>query len=128
MTMTPNQQTSKKRKFYPGDIRQAGTKEFSMILGNLINYKHQLVREENEQKIGDLMLKIATKLKELGYKAASEAIKKKVGRRKSGKFSGITPKKKQDTIDIAVKCWEEASLINESAKEKPRGVRNNQFI
>ena len=123
--MTPNQQAPKKRKYYPGDIRQPGTKEFSMILGNLINYKHQLVREDNEQKIGDLMLKITVKLKELGYKSASETVKKKIGRRKLGKFQGINTKKKQDTIDIAVKVWEEASEINDNAKQKTKSMRGS---
>ncbi len=124
--MTENQMLTKKRKYYPGDVRKPGTKEFSMILGNLIHYKHQLVREENDQKIGDLLLKISMKLKELGYKSVSESIKKKVGRRKAGKFQNITSKKKLDTVEIAVRCWEEASKKNERAKslnkDRPKGA------
>ncbi len=120
MNMTGNVESTKKRKYYPGDIRKPGTKEYSMILGNLINYKHQLVREEEEQKVGDLLLKVSVKLKELGYKSASESVKKKVGRRKAGKFQGITAKKKHDTIELAVKCWEEATEKNERAKTRAK--------
>jgi hypothetical protein len=108
----------KKRKNYPGDERTPGTKDYSMILGNLIHYKHQLVQEENEQKIGDLLMKISVKLKELGFKAESDSIKKKVGRRKANKFQNITMKKKQDGIDVAVKCWDKGTEKNEKAKEE----------
>ncbi|NJO03531.1 MAG: hypothetical protein HC880_19280 [Bacteroidia bacterium] len=118
--MTEDHQIDKKRKYYPGDTRQPGTKEYSMILGNLINYKHQLSREDNEQKIGELLLKVSVKLKELGFKTASDAVKRKVGRRKFGKFQNITLKKRNDTIDLALKCWEDASEKNEKAKLKPK--------
>lgn len=118
--MDENQKTNKKRKYYPGDVRRPGTKEYSMILGNLINYKHQLVRENHEQVIGELLLKISVKLKELGFKAASESVKKKVGRKKAGKFQNITSKKKDDTVLIAVKAWDEGSDKNERAKVKAK--------
>ena len=116
------QQESKKRKNYPGDERTPGTKDYSMILGNLINYKHQLALENNEQKIGNLMAKISIKLKELGFRSESDSIKKKLGRRKSGRFQNITSKKQMETIDIAVKCWDKGTQRNEEAKEsnKPR--------
>ncbi len=107
-----------KRKYYPGDVRRIGTKEYSMILGNLINYKHQLVPESNEQKVGDLMARIALKLKELGYESEAKSIKKKVGRRKNNKYQDITLKKKNDTVAIAIKVWEEANQLNETAKEQ----------
>jgi hypothetical protein len=109
---------NRKRKYYPGDVRQVGTKEYSMILGNLINYKHQLVPEADEQKVGDLMLKVSLKLKELGYESEYKSIKKKLGRRKNGRYQEITSKKKNDTINTAIKVWEEANQNNEEAKVK----------
>jgi len=111
-------QIGKKRKNYPGDERTPGTKDYSMILGNLINYKHQLSSEKNDQKIGELFLKIAEKLRELGYRAESDTIKKKAGRRKLGKFQDITEKKKNEVVNLSVKCWDKASEKNEAAKSK----------
>lgn len=114
------EEENRKRKYYPGDLRQLGTKEYSMILGNLIHYKHQLAQETHEQKVGELMAKIALKLKELGYISEAESLKKKVGRRKEGKYQDITLKKKNDAVNLAIKCWEKASEKNEQAKQKAR--------
>ena len=117
--MLENQnEIGKKRKNYPGDERTPGTKDYSMILGNLINYKHQLSAEKNDQKIGELFLRIAEKLRELGYRSECDSIKKKAGRRKAGKFQDITEKKKNEVVSIAIKCWDKASEKNDMAKIK----------
>jgi hypothetical protein len=110
----------KKRKNQPGDIRTPGTKDYSVILGNLISYKHQLVSESDLQQIGALMAKIAQKLEELGFKEASDSVKSKLGRRKSGKYQDLTLKKKQDVIEIAAKHWEKGTEKNEKAKIKKK--------
>ena len=108
----------KKRKHYAGDLRTLGTKDYSLILTNLMNYRHKLDRETDEQKIGSILLKIAEKLKELGFRGASKTIKKKVGRRKQGKFQDITEKKKQDSLAIALKNWKYGKKKQDEAKEK----------
>lgn len=110
----------KKRKNQPGDIRIPGTKDYSVILGNLISYKHQLVSEIDTQRIGALMAKIALKLEELGFKDASDSIKNRLGRRKAGKYQDISLKKKQEVVEIAVKYWEKGSEKNEKAKQKKK--------
>ncbi len=112
-----NESSNQKRKYYPGDVRQTGTKEYSMILGNLINYKHQIVSEKEEQKVAKLMFKIALKIRELGYESEHKSIRKKLGRRKEGKYQDITSKKKNDTIEIAVKVWEDGNQKNEEVKK-----------
>ena len=108
---------SRKRKNYPGDKRTPGTKDYAVIMGNLIGYRNMLIRTSEEQKIGCFLLKTAEKLKELGFLSASENVKKKVGRRKLGQFQGITVTKKNSTIESINKHWEKARTKHEKAKE-----------
>ena len=63
------------------------------------------MRESDDQKAGHLFLKIAEKLKELGFETTSASVKKKAGRRKLGKFQDITDKKTEGVIAIASKKW-----------------------
>ncbi|MCU0445270.1 MAG: hypothetical protein MUE85_10160 [Microscillaceae bacterium] len=109
---------AKKRKNQPGDVRNPGTKDYSVILGHLINYKHQLVTEKDEQKIGDFIARIAQKLIELGFEDPAHKLKARLGRRKAGKYQDITLKKKQDAIDTAAKYWQKGYEINEKAKQE----------
>lgn len=119
--------TPRQRKNYPGDLRTPGTKDYGVILGNLINYRNQLGRERDEQKAGGLMLKVAEKIKELGFTKMSLSIKRKVGRRKLGKFQEITEKKKVETMDLATECWDLARQRHEDARdEKKRIERENR--
>lgn len=106
----------RKRKNYPGDIREPGTKDYAVILGNLMGFRNQLLRSTEEQDIGDTLVKVAEKLKELGFKTQSESIKKKVGRRKLGHFQNITEGKKKSTIETINKVWDKAKDKHESAK------------
>lgn len=108
----------KERKNYPGDVREVGTKDFAVILSNLMNYRNQLAREQNDQRIGELIAKIAEKIKELGYIKQSMNIKKKLGRRKQGKFQDVTPKKKNDAIEAAVSVWEDAKKKHDEVRNK----------
>lgn len=112
-----NTREKKSRKNYPGDIREVGTKDYGLILGNLINYRNQLIREDEEQTIGELFLKIAEKLREIGQQKASALVKRKAGRRKQGMFQGINAKKKQEVCDLAVRCWQEGKEKHENAKQ-----------
>jgi hypothetical protein len=110
----------KKRKNQPGDVRNPGTKDYSVILGHLINYKHQLVTEKDEQKIGNFIARISQKLVELGFDEPAEKLKTKLGRRKGGKYQDVNLKKKQEAIDIAAKYWQKGYEINEKAKQERR--------
>lgn len=112
-----SEETKKHKKNQPGDERTPGSKDYSVILGNLIHYKHQLVQENDEQKIGALIAKIAEKLKELGFCEESEKLKTKLGRRKQGKFQNITTKKKDDTVNLAIKHYAIGKQRNEEAKQ-----------
>ncbi|MEH0155046.1 hypothetical protein V6R21_12950 [Limibacter armeniacum] len=82
-----------------------------------MNYRNQLIRETDEQQIGLIFLKIAEKLKELGFQRACNSVKKRAGRRKMGKFQDITPKKKEEIIEIAGKYWHEGKDKHEEAKK-----------
>ncbi|NME72135.1 hypothetical protein [Flammeovirga aprica] len=108
----------RKRKNYPGEQREVGTKDYSLILGNLMNYRNQLMRENDEQRMGFIFSKIAEKLKELGCLRASNTVKNRVGRRKLGLYQDITQKKKEEVIEITNKYWHEAKERHEAAKEK----------
>ncbi|GAA4828492.1 hypothetical protein [Algivirga pacifica] len=122
----------RRRKNYPGDLRQLGTKDYSLILGNLMNYRNQLIRETEDQKIGALFLKISEKLKELGYSKASTQTKNKAGVKKQGKFENITLKKKKEVVEISLECWKEGKEKHEEAKrinkEKEKQLKDKQDL
>lgn len=121
------QAKTRKRKNYPGELRVPGTKDYGVIMGNLMAYNNKLMRERDEQKAGLLFLKIAEKLKELGFESASSSVKKKAGRRKMGKFQDITQKKIQSVIETATKKWALAKTKHEEAKEKDREAKRKSF-
>lgn len=108
----------RKRKNYPGEQREVGTKDYSLILGNLMNYRNQLMRENEEQRMGLIFSKIAEKLKELGCTRASNTVKNRLGRRKLGLYQDITPKKKEEVIEVTNKYWHDAKERHEEAKAK----------
>ncbi len=118
------------RKNYPGDVRTVGTKDYGLILGNLMNYRNQLGREkEDDQKMGALFIKIAEKLKELGFKRASNAVKKKAGRRKKGKFQNITLEKKEEVMELALTNWHTGKERHEVAKfEKKEREKREKLL
>lgn len=109
-----------KRKNYPGDLRIPGTKDYSLILTNLMSYRNKLCKETDEQAIGTLFVKISEKLKELGFKRPSLLVKAKAGRRKMGRFQDITTQKKESVIDISLKYWELGTEKNLEAKKTER--------
>jgi len=115
----------RQRKNYPGDLREPGTKDYSLILGNLIGYRNQLMKETDEQKAGALFLKIAEKLKELGFTRESASTKKKAGRRKRGKFQDITQKKVDKVVDVATKKWAIGKEKHEEARAKKKEEEEN---
>lgn len=109
-------ETARKRKNYPGDVREPGTKDYAVIMGNLMGYRNMLIRTTDEQEIGHLLIKTAEKLKELGFVSTSETLKKKAGRRKLGKFQGISVGKRDFAISTINKHWEKAKVKHDKAK------------
>lgn len=106
------------RKNYPGDLRTPGTKDYGLILGNLMNYRNQLIRETEEQKAGKLFEKISEKLQELGFSRASNLVKNRVGEKKGRKYVDITLKKKNEVVEVARRYWHEGKDKHEKAKEE----------
>lgn len=88
-----------------------------------MSYRNKLFKETDEQKIGDLFVKIAEKLKELGFKRPSNSVKTRAGRRKLGKFQDITAKKKEDVIEISLKYWEMGKEKHEEARKKQKEIK-----
>jgi len=108
---------AKNRRNYPGDVRELGTKDYALILGNLIKYRNQLIGERDEEEVVKLSLKIAEKLRELGFKRAGTTVEKKVAN-KSRALS-----KREEILEIALEQWKEGKLQNDLAKEELKQKR-----
>ncbi len=104
--------TTKKRRNYPGDKREVGTKDYGLILSNLINYRNQLFRTDDEKEILKLFGKISIKLKELGFTSASSKVKTKA------KTTNRLARKKEDVINLAAEKWKEGKEKHEAVKER----------
>ena len=102
----------KTRKHYPGDLRQPGTKDYGLILSNLIKYRNELALEKKEEAIVKLYLKIAEKLKELGFK--KEGIKVKKWAKQPGKIL----KKREQAEQITIEKWREGKELHEQVKKE----------
>ena len=63
-----------KRKYYPGDLRKAGEKEYAVILSKLIGYTKQLEKKQEKESVLKFVNKIAEKLTELGFKKESNKV------------------------------------------------------
>jgi hypothetical protein len=116
----------RKNKNQPWDVRIPGTKEYSVILSNLMSYKRELTPEEHPQKTAILMLKIAQKIAELGFEEIGENLKKQVGKRKAGKYQEPTAKKKEEALKLATQYWQKANEKSESAKAKVKETEAKQ--
>ncbi len=103
---------AKKRRNYPGDVRELGTKDYALILGNLIKYRNELIAERDEGTIVKLALKIAEKLRELGFKRAGISVEKKVANKDR------VLSKRDEILEIALEKWKEGKLNNDLAKEE----------
>ena len=115
----------KQRRNYPGEKRKVGTKDYALILGNLIKYYNNLLRcswPDDKNEIKDLLGKISIKLRELGYKKESTFVKSRL------KNENNMPEKIQQTAGIAVKVWELAKSKHETAKQmkKRKGLKKKR--
>ena len=90
-----------KRKYYPGDLRKAGEKEYAVILSKLIGYTKQLEKEQKKESILKLVNKITEKLTELGFKRESNKVKSLI------KNVITSDKYKLNIIEIAYSAWDD---------------------
>ncbi|TAF68154.1 MAG: hypothetical protein EAZ55_00520 [Cytophagales bacterium] len=99
-------------------VRIPGSKDYSMIMTKLMSWRNALQRAEDNQEICEAIIKIAQKLRQLGFEKASQQVRPKVGRRKKGLFPAPAAKAKTTVIKIVDETWEIAKQINDLAKEK----------
>ena len=102
----------KTRKNYPGELRRPGTKDYGLILSNLIKYRNQLSLETNETRVARIFAKIAEKLKELGFIKESKKIKK--WSKQPEKFS----KNREEVDVIATEKWREGKKRHETVRKE----------
>jgi hypothetical protein len=102
---------ARQRKNYPGDVRRPGTKDYAVILANLINYRNQLEMNKDSKQSVELVLKIAEKLQELGFKRQSNTVKNVIKRKvnitykdRHDKFERLD-QKRSEVIGIISECW-----------------------
>ncbi len=103
---------TRKRKNYPGDLRLPGSKDFGLILSNLIKYRNELLWVDTDDEILSLLSKIAEKLQELGYAKESASIRRKA------KSANNLSKKKNEAIALAVSKWKEGKALHEATKKQ----------
>ncbi len=111
-------QATRKRKNYPGNKRQVGSRDYGIILSKLIALRMNLIYGKNSQDIGDCYHKVATKLLELGFDKESKKIKSYVGRRKAGVYTFVKENKKENVVELIIECWREGKQLHELEKEK----------
>ncbi|OHX65650.1 hypothetical protein [Flammeovirga pacifica] len=114
----------RKRKNYPGEVRVLGTKDYGLILGSLMSYRNQLLRENDPFKLAFIIKKMAEKLQELDYKHASELTLSKLGMKELNGTYSITDKRKEDVVNIANRYWRMGKKKHEAAKLK---IKNSEL-
>ena len=105
---------TRKRKNYPGDPRIPGTKDYALILTNLMSYSNKLTLEQDEKKVASLLKKVAEKLKELGFLQVSKSIKTK------SKSPEAAMNRMTDIVETLNEKWRQGKEKHEKAKEKQK--------
>ncbi len=118
--------SKRQRKNYPGDLRTPGTKDYAVILANLINYGNQLETEKDKRRAVELILKISEKLQELGFKRQSTTVKNKVKRKvnitykdRPDRFDNLE-KKTLEVMAVVSECWKMGRDKHEEARKENR--------
>lgn len=114
-TLNPVAPRTRKRKNYPGDPRVPGTKDYALILTNLMSYSNKLTLEKDEKKVASLLKKVAEKLKELGFAQSSKSMKSKA------KAPDQAVKKMAEIVDTLNEKWRAGKEKHEEAKDKANG-------
>ncbi len=111
-TLNPAAPRTRKRKNYPGDPRVPGTKDYALILTNLMSYSNKLTLEKDEKRVASLLRKVSEKLKELGFNQASKSVKSKA------KTPDAVIKKMPEFVEMLNEKWRSGRDKHEEAKEK----------
>ncbi|ANQ48338.1 hypothetical protein MY04_0956 [Flammeovirga sp. MY04] len=114
----------RKRKNYPGEVRVLGTKDYGLILGSLMSYRNQLLRENDPLKEAFIIKKMAEKLQELDYKHASELTISKLGEKQLNGLYSISSRRKDEVVNIANRYWRMGKKKHEAAKLK---IKNSEI-
>ncbi|MEZ4888798.1 MAG: hypothetical protein R3E32_28990 [Chitinophagales bacterium] len=118
----------KKRRHYPGEVREPGTKDYAVILSHLIKYRNLLLANRTLQadEALDLFNKISEKLNEIGFPKAAKKVK-----RKASSANNIS-KKVEEVVGIAAEKWREGKEQHEQVrielkeKEKEEKKKNRK--
>lgn len=118
----------KKRRHYPGEVREPGTKDYAVILSHLIKYRNVLLtrRDLRAEDALKLFKKIAEKLNEIDFPKAAKKVK-----RKAGSLNNIS-KKMDEVAKIAAEKWREGKELHENIraelkrKEKEERKKNRK--
>jgi vacuolar-type H+-ATPase subunit E/Vma4 len=99
-----------KRKYYPGDLRIIGEKEYAVILSKLMSYTKQIDRENKPDVLNKIVEKIIEKLTELGFKKEARQIIQFL------KAPNNLYKKTDSIIKISLLAWDTGKEKHELAK------------
>ncbi len=102
----------KKRRHYPGEVREPGTKDYAVILSHLIKYRNTLLAERDMRAsdVLDTFKKIAEKLNEIGFPKEGKKVK-----RKASSENNLT-KKIEEVVTIAAEKWREGKDQHEQVR------------
>lgn len=102
----------KKRRHYPGELREPGTKDYAVILSHLIKYRNLLLTDRDMRTDDTLVLfkKIAEKLNEIGFPKEGKKVK-----RKANSLNNL-PKKMEEVAKIAAEKWREGKEQHEQVR------------
>jgi len=109
----------KKRRNYPGEPRIPGTKDYAVILTNLIKYKNEFLKSTEAVEAAKLCLKLVEKLQELGFIRASN----KVARRST---TEKVLQNKDLIAQIALEMWRKGQERQKKAKEEQKRKQKEQ--
>ncbi len=112
----------KKRRHYPGEVREPGTKDYAVILSHLIKYRNLLLTDRDLRTDDVLILfkKIAEKLNEIGFPKAG----KKVNRKASS--ANNLPKKIEEVTTIAAEKWREGKKQHEDIRTELKQMEKEE--
>lgn len=115
-----------KKKNYPGIKRKPGTKDYALILSNLIKNRNELMLTNDPDQIIESILKISTKVQELGYTTTSLKIKSLVKKKintsfklREDRFSRL-PEKQQQVLELCVDIWRKGKEKHLALKPKTK--------
>lgn len=115
---------TEKKKNYPGKKRKPGTKDYALILSNLIKYRNELMLTNDPDQIINSILKISVKAQELGYSTTSLKIKSLVKKKintsfklREDRYSKLEEKRHQ-VLELCVDIWNDGKEKHKLYREK----------